>query len=293
MENFYKYLPITQTEKDWGFYITTVGCTRTHPKEAYPPSKDHPSTHSFTWNKGRILNGFYLVFIAQGQGTFESSVTTAQTIKAGTCFFLFPNVWHRYKPDLTTGWEEYWVGFNGNYPKAIMNKNFFSPKHPFINVGLNESILTLFQRLLENVRDASPGYHQIISGITLEILGVIHKISAYKRQHKDPDIQLIHKAMFLLRESLEEQINIQNLAHSLPMGYSKFRKLFKTVTGLSPHQYHIDLRIDKAKELLHSTQLNINEIAYQVGFDSEFYFSNLFKKKTGTSPNHYRVNNKA
>lgn len=273
---------------NWGYYINTVGYTQTNPMEIYPPAKGHPSTHAFTWNKGRILNGYYLVFISHGQGIFESALTAPHHLSEGTCFFLFPNIWHRYKPDIETGWEEYWVGFKGSYPDNLMNKNFFNPKNPFVHVGLNEHLLVLFQRLLETVKNANLGYHQVITGITLEILGLVNTISIHKNQSEDPDIQLIYKAMFLLRESLEKPIDMQKLTRELPMGYSKFRKLFKGTTGQSPHQYQLTLKINKAKELLQTTRLNINEISYQTGFESEFYFSRFFKKKTGLSPTHYR-----
>lgn len=288
MKNFYKYLPVTQTEKNWGFYVTTIGYTHINPKEEYP-LRGHPKTHAFDWNKGRILNGYYLVFISKGQGIFESALTKAQVVREGTCFFLFPNVWHRYKPDINTGWEEYWVGFNGTHPDDLMQKDFFSPRHPFVHTGLNEPLLILFHRLLETAQNALLGYHQIIPGITLEVLGMVYTISLRKRQSEDPDKQLIHKAMFLLRESLEQPVDMQQLIRELPMGYSKFRKLFKQVTGHSPGQYHLILRMNRAKALLQTTELNINEIAWQTGFESEFYFSRLFKKKTGLSPSNYRV----
>ena len=287
MKNYHKYLPVTQTEKDWGFYVMTVGCTHVNPKEQYP-IKGHPKTHAFTWNKGRILNGYYIVFISHGKGEFESALTAPRKVSEGTCFLLFPEVWHRYKPDVDTGWEEYWVGFNGTYPDDVMNKYFFNPHNPFIYTGLNEPLLLLFRRLMETVQNASFGYHQIISGITLEMLGLIHITSINKKGGEDPDLQLIQKAMFLIRESLEEPLNMQRLIQQLPMGYSKFRVLFKSTTGYSPHQYHLALRMDKAKELLQTTELNVNEIAYQTGFDSGFYFSMFFKKKTGLSPSDYR-----
>ena len=78
------------------------------------------------------------------------------------------------------------------------------------------------------------------------------------------------------------------LLEEIPMSYSKFRQDFKKLTGLSPNQYYLNVRLNKAKELLAATSLNINEIAYHTGFDSIFYFSKLFKKKNGVSPKDYR-----
>jgi transcriptional regulator GlxA family with amidase domain len=74
------------------------------------------------------------------------------------------------------------------------------------------------------------------------------------------------------------------------MGYSSFRKAFKQITGESPNQYHLNLRLNRAKDLLMTTILNINEIADQTGFESVFYFSKLFKKKNGVSPHNFRKN---
>ena len=56
----------------------------------------------------------------------------------------------------------------------------------------------------------------------------------------------------------------------------------------SPSQYHLNVRLNRAKELLTSTALSINEIASHTGFESVFYFSKLFKKKNGASPRSYR-----
>ena len=84
---------------------------------------------------------------------------------------------------------------------------------------------------------------------------------------------------------------MEKLAKELPMGYSLFRKEFKRITGKSPNQYLLDLRLEKAKYLLVMTTLNISEIGYQTGFDSIFYFSKLFKKKYSCSPKKYRADN--
>ena len=292
MTNYHKYLHKSELEERWGLYINTVGYSRIHANQDYPNNKEHPQTHSFNWNNGRILNGYYLIFISKGQGIFQSAFTELTTVKEGMCFFLYPGVWHRYKPDSNSGWEEYWIGFNGDYPNELMHKGFFSVNKPFINVGLHCDLLHLFHNLIETVQASSYGYRQVIAGITLQILGLANAASMRKEKAEDPAGRLITKAKFLLQESLEKPVNMESVARDLPMGYSAFRKAFKDITGESPNQYHLNLRLHKASFLLNSTTLSISEIAYQTGFDSLFYFSKLFKKKTGKSPKLFRtVNN--
>jgi AraC-like DNA-binding protein len=291
MHNFNKYLTLSAADEKWGFSITTVGYCKIDSHQAYPNNKEHPVTHAFTWNKGRILDDYYLVYISQGRGTFESSETNSRMIAAGTCFFLFPGVWHRYKPDLKSGWEEYWIGFKGLYPEHLMTQGFFEKAKPFIDIGLNEEIQKLFHRLLDGVKSSNPGYQQIVSGITMEILGLINSITLNKDSGNDMTGGSIARAKFRMNESIENPIGIDKLLEEIPMSYSKFRQAFKKATGLSPNQYYLDIRLNKAKELLTSTSLNVNEIAYHTGFDSIFYFSKLFKKKNGLSPKDYRSYN--
>ena len=288
MKNFCEYLNISAIEENWGLYVNTVGYSRIDPHQHYPKNEGHPQNHSFSWNKGRVLNGYYLIYISKGQGIFESSFTKLTTINEGTCFFLYPGVWHRYKPNSNSGWEEYWIGFNGSYSIELMKKNFFNVEMPFIDVGSYKDLLSLLHNLIETVRISSSGFQQVISGITLQILGVINAVSMQKGQEKDPVERLITRAKFLLEESIEKPVNMEMLVRDLPMGYSTFRKAFKKITGESPNQYHLNLRLNKAKDLLSTTTLNINQVAELTGFDSVFYFSKLFKKKNGKSPKYYR-----
>jgi AraC-like DNA-binding protein len=290
MHNFNKYLTPSPIDEKWGFFITTVGYSKIDTNQTYPNNREHPATHTFTWNKGRILDDYYLVYISRGQGTFESSETGSFEVGTGTCFFLFPDVWHRYKPDPQSGWEEYWVGFKGYYPDQLMKQDFFDQKNPFIQVGLNEDLQRLFHKLLDCVKSSISGYHQIISGITLEILGLVNGISLKDDSGIDITSRSIAKVRFMMRESIENPIGIDQLLEDIPMSYSKFRQEFKKATGLSPNQYYLNVRLNKAKELLSATSLSINEIAYHTGFESIFYFSKLFKKKNGISPKDYRNN---
>jgi AraC-like DNA-binding protein len=290
MTNLSKYLTITDADRQWGFYVTTVGYNKIYPHEAYPKNNEHPGSHSFTWNRGRILDAYYLVFISKGEGVFESAVTKPVKINGGTCFFLFPGIWHRYKPNQTSGWEEYWVGFKGLYPDILIKNGFFKPQSPFIHMAANDMALQLFRQMIVTVRSSDFNYQPIISGITLQLLGLFSTIANGSSLAQNPGQILIEKAKFLMQENMETVLSIGAIANELPMGYPAFRKTFKKVTGLSPNQYYLDARLKKAIELMRSTKLNFKEIAHKTGFESPFYFSKLFKKKYGTGPKAFRGN---
>lgn len=288
MDNYHKYLHISNIDKDWGFYISTVGYCKTDKKKHYPAASGHPNDHLFSWNKGRILDGYYIVFITNGSGTFESAKTPPRIVEAGTCFILFPGVWHRYKPNPLVGWEEYWVGFNGAYPAQVMTK-FFDPETPFIKTGLNKDLLAAFTQLLTTASQAQVGYPQLIPGITLQLLGILNNIRLTEKVDNDRESIWVSQAIFILQNQLANNMNMEDLVADFPISYSKFRKSFKRITGKSPNQYHLDLRLDKAEELLRNTNLSVKEIGYHTGFDSPFYFSRLFKKKFGVSPKTLRA----
>jgi AraC-like DNA-binding protein len=292
LSNYFKYLNVTDMEEKWGMYITTVGYSKIDANHSYPDNRKHPANYQLTWNRGRILDDYTIVFISKGKGKHESALTQSSDIAAGTCFFLYPGVWHRYKPDIASGWEEYWVGFNGAYIDQLIANGFFNPKNPFVHLGLNKDILVLFRNLIETVQGSLMGYSQQIAGITMQILALMNSAAMYQGNSHDPIEKLIAKAKFIIQESFENTINMEQLAKELPMGYSAFRKAFKRITGESPKQYHLNLRLNKAKDLLTSTALNINEVADHTGFESVFYFSKLFKKKNGVSPKYYRSSDK-
>jgi transcriptional regulator GlxA family with amidase domain len=71
---------------------------------------------------------------------------------------------------------------------------------------------------------------------------------------------------------------------------NRYSNVFKESTGTSPQQYLIDLRLQKAKELLSHTSLNIRQIASLTGFNNQLYLSRLFKKYESIPPSDYAKN---
>ena len=85
---------------------------------------------------------------------------------------------------------------------------------------------------------------------------------------------------------------MEQLAASLGLGYDRFRQLFKQQTEMSPYQYHLQLRINRARELLQTTSLPLSEIAVSLGFANPAHLSNLFHRKLGIWPSELRSGRK-
>ena len=90
--------------------------------------------------------------------------------------------------------------------------------------------------------------------------------------------------------NLEETIQLKNLAQLLDMSQFHFSRLFKKSIGLSPYQYLIQQRVERAKKLLKQTDKSIIEIALDCGFNSHSHLSKQFRQVTGMTPKAYRFN---
>jgi hypothetical protein len=86
--------------------------------------------HIFSWEGGRTLDSFTLVYITRGGGIFESRSGGKHPINEGDLFIVHPGEWHRYKPAPATGWDEYWVEFDGEQARRIMRNEEFSIEKP-------------------------------------------------------------------------------------------------------------------------------------------------------------------
>lgn len=98
----------------------------------------------------------------------------------------------------------------------------------------------------------------------------------------------IKKGVELLEKEWNLNFPIEKYATVCNMKKSYFYKLFKTWCNLSPNQYRNTLRLSHAKSMLTNTNLSISQIAEKTGFDDPYYFSRLFKKEIGLSPQNYK-----
>ena len=282
-----RYLPPSPEDREWGLVLSDVGFSEIKAGMPYP-SLLHPEDYRLSWENGRVLSEYQVVYITKGGGWFESLHGFKTEVRSGDVFLLFPDVWHRYQPTPETGWDEFWVGFNGEHAQRLMSLPFFSPQNPIIHVGQHEPLLKLFIEIAEMVQRESAGYQKIVSAKTIEVLAHLLAIERAGNILKSKEEELIQKSQCLLLQDVQQNMDGQQLAQKLEVGYSWLRKAFKNQTGYSIKQYQLEIQLNKAKELLKNTNLPIHSIAQDLGMNSVFYFSRVFKEKIGVSPTQFR-----
>lgn len=112
--------------------------------------------------------------------------------------------------------------------------------------------------------------------------------TAHRASNREYINSVVRQAQDLLDGSLDEPPDVQQLARNLYVSYAWFRKAFKEEVGESPVQYHLNRRMDRARELLTGSDLPVRQISDSLGFKNQNHFSALFKRKTGVSPLNYR-----
>lgn len=284
----WRYLPLESNDLEWGLYIMDCGYTLIPPNSDYPPNW-HPSSYRFTWDRGRRIDEYQLVYITKGKGAFESEDTPLTDINAGDLFFLYPGKWHRYRPGKQTGWEEHWVGFNGDYAERLV-ASFEKNGETVLSIGIDPGLVNCFQRTVELLKSPQPGDRQIAAAITIQALSITRAKLLRSDKRSLMISAKIEKAKHYLLENFNRDIDLQLLASELGVSYSLFRKEFRKATASSPRKYQLIIRVNYAKDLLLHSPLSISEIADELGFSCVYYFSKFFKQKTGKSPSGYRAN---
>ncbi len=287
MQTYQEYVTASPSDVRWGVYLVDAGIShvRQHSRRSIA---DHPDKYRFTWETGRTLQEYQLIYLAQGAGSFESSESPLEQVREGASILLFPGVWHRYRPDPSTGWTTYWVGFRGAFADHLVREGFFDPPNPVLEIGYVDDIVRLFQDVQETLRSGRPGFQYVAGSAVMLILAHI-QAHVKSRPFHGKEIEFkIDRARMLFVESVEDRITPEEVAEQLNISYSWFRKMFKEYTGTSPGQYQLQLRLQRSRDLLANPSTSIKEVAFQLGFSSQSHFTRTFRDKMGITPGIYR-----
>lgn len=163
--------------------------------------------------------------------------------------------------------------------------------------GMNDTLLvqigTAFRSLLE--RGPAPTDRLLVDGMRTTLAA--HLVSQYSADHwRAPDMQAartldpvrLKRVVDLIEHKLDAELSLEELAAQACLSPFHFTRLFRRATGLTPHRFVMERRIQVAQERLALGRLSLVEIALETGFGSQANFNRVFRKATGMSPGQYR-----
>ena len=129
-----------------------------------------------------------------------------------------------------------------------------------------------------------------ILNLLIIIADSVADASAPENDQKAPaHIAEIQNAVNFINENLSKQITLDDIAHAASMSRSYVSSYFKLVTGVSPYEYLLTARVEKAIGLLKKTEFSVTEIAQKCGFGSLSSFNKTFRRSIGVTPREYRI----
>jgi len=160
-----------------------------------------------------------------------------------------------------------------------------------LRLGINQlnHARKLIMLLKEELERKEPGYKSIaVSLLTELIIFISRNIERKYGQYKDIPLYSMEKVLSHLEENFTVKTSMHKLAKIANMSIRNFQRQFKNITGLTPINYQLNLKMEKAASLFRETSLGVSEVAFKSGFEDSNYFARQFRKIKGMSPREYR-----
>lgn len=235
---------------------------------------------------------YILIYCTKGEGWFI--LNDKKYIVPENHFFILPaEIPHQYGSNGDNPWYIYWVHFKGKKSKIISDQlQGVLPIEKRDDSRVNDRI-ALFDELLNTME--SEISESTVNYVNLSFNHLISSflyLSTYRKakysKQKAENTFFISLATHFMYENIENRLTLRELASHFGYSESYFYRLFFKETQYAPITYFIHLKVERACQLLRSSNLKINQIALKLAFDDPYYFSRIFKKIMGMSPKAYR-----
>ena len=235
----------------------------------------------------RQLGWYQLVMILQGAGSYCDSQGRQFPLRRGDLIITTPDVSHQYGPASGTAWSKIVVAFNGPLFDFLHQTGPLQSQAAAIALSPVDAWyrkLYALLRLAPYEREQPMRYF----GRFLSVLGEI----PFKQDQPASDQRpaWLTRAISLIEAADQTRaIDVNQIALQCKVGYRSFRREFARLMGYGPSEYHKNLRVKTASDLLASGNESIKHIASRLGFYDETYFAKFFKEKTGLSPSQFKA----
>jgi len=180
------------------------------------------------------------------------------------------------------------ISMNSIPPKSTIA---FPPEPLTNDDSLNRLLLSLQKELLAD----EPGREIVMRALVEQMLVQVLRQHSVARRSDELEIsrvglidRRIRKSIELMHSQLEQNLSLKDLAAASYLSPFHFARLFKKITGVTPHNYLAAIRTQKAQLLLSDHSLSVNAIAAKVGYLSSSHFTKAFRSATGTTPREFR-----
>ena len=207
-------------------------------------------------------------------------------IRAGDLVLIPAGAAHRYTAAPENPWTIHWVHYAGPLAEHFREHMGFTDGIRVQHIGRQPRLLVDFNGLL-SVRQTgfrTPGLVHVANRLR-QLLAAVPLSVGEAGQAQQPDLDIIHNFM---REHLDERITLNQLADLTGLSPAHFATRYRALTGVSPIQHFLHLKVEQACQLLDTTDHSFTQISSLLGYDDNYYFSRLFKKVMGQSPTDYR-----
>lgn len=255
-------------------YITDIGY--------YPHATDH-----YRLRENGISENI-LIYCINGNGSIKSGEHLI-SLEANSLFIIPAHKPHEYWASNCNPWSIYWIHFAGD--KGNLLKSFFGK---VIQLDIkcafrSDERVNLFYEILSALEKETSMENIVYANFTLyRLLATFLFDKTYCNVKVFYGDNSVDKAIFFMLDNINKFLTLSEIAEHINISESHLIKIFKNKTGTSPMDYFITLKMQKAIYLLkHNIPLRINEIAFSLGYDDQFYFSRVFKKHFGMCPMTY------
>ena len=231
-------------------------------------------------------------FILRGKGEFQRKGVTWK-VEAPCVITQWPGEQPHYGPlPLTDTWDEVYLIYDARTVPQLRRKGFHADDRPVWKIENPDGVLAQLDELRALTRTLNPErivdrVDRICERMILEsLLPPLSPARGAKGANNAPSAAIQIEAQ--LRGNPEKDFDFDELAQTHGLSPSTFRRQWSSLFEQPPGQYHLHLRIQKARRLLIESDARVGEIAVQVGFADILYFSRRFHLTTGLSPSAYR-----
>lgn len=209
-------------------------------------------------------------------------------VSAGELIYAPPLTEHSYGTDDTDPWTIYWMHVRGRETDNYAHLLGFTPERPVIEVGIRPRTIALFQTVFEFLKPPmSDAKMAFLSGAGRQLLASM-ALEGEKQASSDAIAAGIKRVLEAMEKQIHEQACTADWLKLFGGSRSHFQRQFRHVTGQSPKDFFLRLKIQAACRLLAGSDLRVAEIATRIGIPDTHYFSRLFRRMTGHTAVDYR-----